>query len=159
MRSLLVLALTTLFLLPSCNFIKDKAWFGSGKKAAALESQHRQDSLRVADSLKQVKAEELAFAREQAIQDSLRLIEEEQFAWENRFRYHIIVGSFHTPEFAMEWSDYFNSMGFQTQIFEDVDGFDLVSALDLEDFGEAVYMMENYRDTVVIDAWIYTWPE
>ncbi len=157
MRSLLLSVLIVLLLLPSCNFIKKKGWFGTGRAAEAA-MQIRMDSIRVADSLREVRAAELAFAREQAIQDSLMRIDEEMDFYDNQFIYHIIVGSFITPEYALDHSDFYNSMGYQTQIFEGVNGFDLVSAMDLEDYSQSLYQLENFKDTVEIEAWLYIFP-
>lgn len=157
MRSLLLSVLIVLLLLPSCNFIKKKGWFGTGRAAEAA-MQIRLDSIRVADSLREVRAAELAFAREQAIQDSLFRIDEEMDFYDNQFIYHIIVGSFITPEYALDHSDFYNSMGYQTQIFEGVNGFDLVSAMDLEDYSQSLYQLENFKDTVEIEAWLYIFP-
>lgn len=157
MRSLLLSVLIVLLLLPSCNFIKKKGWFGTGRAAEAA-MQIRLDSIRVADSLREVRAAELAFAREQAIQDSLLRIDEEMDFYDNQFIYHIIVGSFITPEYALDHSDFYNSMGYQTQIFEGVNGFDLVSAMDLEDYSQSLYQLENFKDTVEIEAWLYIFP-
>ena len=58
--------------LPSCKFFREKVF---GKKARALaEMQARQDSIRVADSIR--KAQERLLALEKARQDSLRHAEE-----------------------------------------------------------------------------------
>ena len=119
--------------------------------------QIRMDSIRVADSLKMVRAAENKLAREQAIQDSLMRIEEEFYA--NQFRYHIIVGSFITPEYAFDHSDFYSSMGYQTKIIEGINGFDLVSAMGLNDYSESLYQLENFKDTVEIESWLYIFPE
>ncbi len=156
MRSLLVSVFIVLLLLPSCNFIKKKGWFGTGRAAEAA-MQIRMDSIRVADSLKMVRAAENKLAREQAIQDSLMRIEEEFYA--NQFRYHIIVGSFITPEYAFDHSDFYSSMGYQTEIIEGINGFDLVSAMGLNDYSESLYQLENFKDTVEIESWLYIFPE
>ena len=157
MRSLLFSVFIVLLLLPSCNFIKKKGWFGTGRAAEAA-MQIRLDSIRVADSLKEVRAAEIALAREQAYQDSLMRIDEEMNYYDNQLRYHIIVGSFITPEYALDHSDFYISMGYQTQIFEGVNGFDLVSAMDLEDYSESLYQLENFKDTVEIESWLYIFP-
>ncbi len=158
MRSLLVSLLVVLLLLPSCNFIKKKGWFGTGRAAEAA-MQIRMDSIRVADSLGRVRALEIELAREQAIQDSLLSLEEDMNYYDYEFRYHIIVGSFITPEYALDHFDFYSSMGYQTRIIEGVNGFDLVSAMGLDDFSQSLYQLENFKDTVDIDSWIYIFPE
>ena len=158
MRSLLFSVIIVLLLFPSCNFIKKKGWFGTGRAAEAA-LQIRLDSIRVADSLKVIREAEIAQAREQAYQDSLMRIDEEMNYYDNQFRYHIIVGSFITPEYALDHSDFYTSMGYQTQIFEGVNGFDLVSAMDLEDYSQSLYQLENFKDTVEIESWLYIFPD
>jgi hypothetical protein len=113
----------------------------------------------VADSLKVIREAEIAQAREQAYQDSLMRIDEEMNYYDNQFRYHIIVGSFITPEYALDHADFYTSMGYQTQIFEGVNGFDLVSAMDLEDYSQSLYQLENFKDTVEIESWLYIFPD
>jgi len=121
--------------------------------------QIRMDSIRVADSLKKVRAAEIELARELAIQDSLMRIEEEMSFYASQFRYHVIVGSFITPEYAFDHSDFYSSMGYQTQIIEGINGFDLVSAMGLDDYSQSLYQLENFKDTVEIEAWLYIFPE
>ena len=158
MRSLLFSVIIVLLLFPSCNFIKKKGWFGTGRAAEAA-LQISLDSIRVADSLRVIREAEIAQAREQAYQDSLMRIDEEMNYYDNQFRYHIIVGSFITPEYALDHADFYSSMGYQTQIFEGVNGFDLVSAMDLEDYSQSLYQLENFKDTVEIESWLYIFPD
>ncbi len=158
MRSLLVSLSIVLLLLPSCNFVKKKGWFGTGRAAEAA-MQIRMDSIRVADSLARVRAAELELEREQAIQDSLLMLEEEMNYYAYQYRYHIIVGSFITPEYALDHSDFYSSMGYQTQIIEGINGFDLVSAMGLDDYSQSLYQLENFKDTVDIESWLYIFPE
>lgn len=158
MRSLLVSLLVVLLLLPSCNFIKKRGWFGTGRAAEAA-MQIRMDSIRVADSLERVRTLEIELAREQAIQDSLLSLEEDMNYYDYEFRYHIIVGSFITPEYALDQFDFYSSMGYQTQIIEGVNGFDLVSAMGLDGYSQSLYQLENFKDTVDIDSWLYIFPE
>lgn len=121
--------------------------------------QIRMDSIRVADSLERVRALEIELAREQAIQDSLLSLEEDMNYYDYEFRYHIIVGSFITPEYALDHSDFYSSMGYQTRIIEGVNGFDLVSAMGLDGYSQSLYQLENFKDTVDIDSWLYIFPE
>lgn len=147
--SALILVLT-IAVLPSCKFINQKFF---GKKARALaELQARQDSVRVADSIR--KAQERLIALENARQDSLRLAEEEALA--NETKYNIIVGSFITPEFAKSMADEYTAMGYNTRILKPENSkFELVAAEGHQSFGTAMRRLLAFQDTVHTDAWLY----
>ncbi|MFO7621216.1 MAG: hypothetical protein R6W81_08105 [Bacteroidales bacterium] len=157
MRHLLALVLLSIItLLPSCKFIKEKGWFGAGKKARQFEMlKARQDSIRVTDSLKRI--ENRLRALEQARIDSIRLAEEEKQSWENRYKYNLIVGSFLTPEYARDWAEEYLKMGYsETRIIKmEGTGFELVSAEAYENYNRAISRLHQYLDTVNIDTWLY----
>jgi len=142
-----------LVLAPSCKWIKEKGWFG--KKADTMVVWLvRQDSIRIADSVK--KAQEALFAREQALLDSLKMVEDQKKEWDNRFRYNIIVGSFITPEYARNWQAEFISRGYDARILKlEGTSFEIVSAEAHENFSQAVQRLRRFQDTVIFDAWMY----
>lgn len=137
----------------SCKFIKKKGWFGF-KETDTLEAyQRKQDSLRVADSLQQVMARKRAI--EQARRDSIAKAEQERLKKLERFKYHMIVGSFLTPKYADEWSAYYNTLGYSTEILDAGNGFNLVSARKYDNMRDAAIDLERFKDTVQVDAWVY----
>lgn len=133
--------------LPSCKF---KIF---GKKAREqAEFQARQDSIRVADSIR--KAQDYLLALEIARQDSARIAEEERLA--NETKYNIIVGSFVTPEFARSFADEFSKMGYSVNIIKpEKSQFELVAAEGHKSLREALQRLAMYQDTVQVDSWIY----
>lgn len=153
MRHLTVLLLLLLLLfIPSCKFFSGKGLFG--KKGRSMDLiVARQDSIRIADSLRQVM--ERATVLEKARLDSIRQAEE-QMAEARRFRYNIIVGSFLTPEYASGLADDFRGRGYDPNILK-MDGsqFQLVSAEAHERFSTAVERLARFQDTVELDAWLY----
>lgn len=152
MRHLFILFILTLLFTNSCKFIEDKGWFG--KKVDTLEAFYlKQDSLRIADSIRQQL--ELMQAREQARLDSLQRLEQEEMERLARFKYHIVVGSFKTPEYADLYSEYYSKMGYATEILFSENDFNLVSARKFENLQKAIIDLEHFRDTVELDAWIY----
>lgn len=157
MRHLLALVLLSIItLFPSCKFIKEKGWFGAGKKDRQFEMlKARQDSIRVTDSLKRI--ENRLRALEQARIDSIRLAEEEKQSWGNRYKYNLIVGSFLTPEYARDWAEEYLKMGYsETRIMKmEGTGFELVSAEAHENYNRAISRLHQYLDTVNIDTWLY----
>lgn len=152
MRHLFILFILTLLFANSCKFIEDKGWFG--KQVDTLEAFYlKQDSIRIADSIRQQL--ELMQAREQARLDSLRRLEQEEMEWLYRFKYHVIVGSFKTPEYADLYSEYYSKMGYTTEILFSENDFNLVSARKFENLQKAIIDLEHFRDMVELDAWIY----
>jgi hypothetical protein len=144
----LILILATI---PSCKFFKEKKLFGR-KKAELAELLEQQKRLRVADSLRVVK--ERLEAIENARLDSIRLVEEERMAIASK--YNIIVGAFITPEYAWAWADEYRNRGYDARIIP-MEGsrFELVSAEAHGNVGKAIRRLNQFQDTVQIDAWIY----
>lgn len=148
-----ILLVLCMLSLPSCKFLKTKVF---GKKARLqAELQARQDSIRVADSLKKVRDLELAL--EAARQDSLRRAEEERLAMDTK--YNIIVGSFVTPEFAKSFADEYSGMGYNVRIIKPANSkFELVAAEGHKDLRFAIRRLGQFQDTVMVESWLYTNP-
>ena len=148
-----VLLILLLAVAPSCNFFKNRGLFG--KKAntlAALLAQ--QDSIRVADSIRKV--QEQLKAIENAKSDSIRLAEEARQAAAKSDRYNIIVGSFITPEYAKVHAESYKQQGYDAKVFKmEGSNFELVSAESHQSLRKAVSRLEQFQDTIEIDAWIY----
>ena len=139
-----------LVLSPSCKQVNDL--FGKKKKAqaAALAQQERLDSIRVSDSLR--RAQDLLLSRERARNDSIRIAETTRLS----SKYHIIVGSFYTPEYARNWAEEFRRRGNNVQILQMRGSrFELVSAESFSDFRSALSKLREYRENTIPDAWIY----
>lgn len=146
-----IILIVSLAVLPSCKFIKDKVF---GKKARALaEMQARQDSIRVADSIR--KAQNYLLNIENARLDSLRNAEEaERLA--NETRYNIIVGSFITPAYAKEMVSEYTKMGYTPKIIKpEKSRFELVAAEGHKNLRTAISRLAAFQDTVQIESWIY----
>lgn len=110
----------------------------------------RQDSLRVIDSIR--KAQEAIAAIESARQDSIRLAEEAKLT----FKFHIIVGSFYTPEYAKRLADEYKSKGYNIHILQMKGSrFQLVSAEAFDKFRPALNKLQDYQENIMPDAWLY----
>jgi len=154
MRHLSILILILLIgAAPSCNFIKDKGFFGKkARSLAALLAQ--QDSIRVADSIR--KAQDQLLAIENAKFDSIRLEAEARQASGVTSKYNIIVGSFITPEYARDHAETFRLQGYDTKVIKmEGSDFELVSAESHQSLRKAVSRLQQFQDTVEIDTWIY----
>jgi hypothetical protein len=151
-KTLLTLIVIILVFSPSCKYFKGKKLFG--KKADTMAVWHaRQDSLRVADSLKAVT--ERLQAVENARLDSIRAAEE-KLVWEKKFKFNIIVGSFLIPENAKGLAAEYAKKGYQTRIIKMEGGqFNLVCAESLETYHGALSRLKFYQGNEEVDSWIY----
>jgi hypothetical protein len=148
-----IVLIVLLVVLPSCKYFKGRGLFG--KKADILAVwQAKQDSTRVADSIRKV--QDRLMAIENAKLDSARKVDEERLAWESKYKYNIIVGSFITPEYAKGLSEVYRKQGYDTRIIK-MEGsrFELVSAEGHESFRKAVVRLKEFQDTIELDAWMY----
>ena len=155
MRQLSVLVLILLLAVaPSCKYFKNTRLFGKKERTlASLLAQ--QDSIRIADSLNKV--DEKLEAIENARLDSIRKEEEARQSAEKISKYNIIVGSFHTPEYAKGLAEIYRQRGYDTKILKmERSNFDLVSAESHESLRKAILRLRQFRDTVEMEAWIYT---
>jgi carboxylesterase type B len=151
MRHLFGFSLIMLLILaPSCKWLREKGLFGK-KADTMIVWKARQDSIRVADSVR--KAQEHLVALEAARLDSLKKVQQE---WENKNRYNIIIGSFITPEYARKYSADFAAKGYKTRIMK-LEGtqFEMVSAEAHESVRTALARLKQFQDSVAFDSWIY----
>lgn len=153
MKKLLFILFAITIAFSSCKFVKKKGWFGLEETDTLAAYQRKQDSLHRVDSIQKALARKKAI--EKARQDSIKKAEQARLEELAKFRYHIIVGSFLTPEYADEWSAYYNSLGYGTEILEAGNGFNLVSARKYDNMSNALFDLERFKDTVQVDAWVY----
>jgi hypothetical protein len=153
MKQLSALFLVLLLILsPSCKFFKGGKFGRKGDPMASWQA--RQDSIRVADSIRKIQDQLLSL--ENAKLDSIRRSEENLSAWESRYRYNIVVGSFITPEYARGLAEEYKTQGYDAKILKMKGSrFELVSAEAHENFRKAVARLKEFQDTVSIDAWMY----
>lgn len=154
MKNLTALILVLMLVaLPGCKFFKGKKLFGK-KVDTMVVWQARQDSIRVADSIKKV--EEHLRAVEEARLDSIRRVEEQK-EWDRRHKYNIIVGSFITPQYARDYAEKFRNDGYSDVRIIPMTGgrFELVSAEAHENLGTAITRLQHYQANVEYGAWIY----
>lgn len=152
MRHIAALVLVAIVVLaPSCKFIKKMKIFG-GKADTLVVWQARQDSIRVADSIRSVQAALLA--SEQARLESERAAEEQAMLLNTK--YNIIVGSFITPEYARALEADYRQRGYDPRIIKaEGSSFEFVAAESHNSLRTAIDRLAMYQDTVVIDAWIF----
>jgi hypothetical protein len=148
----LIILIVVLVTLPSCKYFKGKKLFGK-KKDIMTEYLAKQDSIRVADSIRTVQARLMAL--ENARLDSVRIVEE-RIALEKKFRYNLIVGSFITPEYARALAEVYRQRGYDPNIIKaEGSRFEFVVAEAHESFRKAVARLQQFQDTVELDAWMY----
>ena len=148
LSALLFVLIVVLVVTPSCK--NRGGLFGRKKADTTGIWLARQDSLRVVDSIR--KAQELLLALENARQDSIRLAEEAKMA----NKYHIIVGSFYTPEYAKSLAEEYKAKGYNVRILQMKGSrFELVSAEAFDKFRPAVNKLQDYQANIMPDAWLY----
>jgi predicted Zn-dependent peptidase len=146
-----ILLILLLAFMPSCKNFKIKKLFHK-KADKLLVLQAQQDSIRAVDSIRKV--QERLLAIETARLDSVRLAEEARLALASK--YNIIVGSFITPEYAKAWVEEYRSRGYDPKIIKmENSRFELVSAETHESVRKAISRLNQFQDTVQVDAWIY----
>ncbi len=156
MRNVLLLTVFTLLITStSCNYFRERGWFGGSEDTLEVW-QARQDSIRIADSLRQAVILERERVRQQEIADSLQRVEQERLEYEARFRYHIIVGSFVTPEYATSFREHVEGLGYNATKM-DLPGtrFEMISAEVHESLRNAFERLPHFQEEIAVDAWIW----
>lgn len=149
-RTILVLLASVMLLTPSCDFFESINPFGrKAREAEALRRQ--QEAFRVADSIRV--ANEQAEAEKARQAEQARLAEQEALELS---KYHVIVGSFLTPEYADSWLEHIKEFGYDARIV-DMDGgrWHLVSAKSFSDLHEAFSALNGIQDNIDGEAWVY----
>ncbi|MGQ9621609.1 MAG: hypothetical protein ACUVTX_11625, partial [Bacteroidales bacterium] len=148
-----ILIFLAIFTFPSCKWLKEKGIFGRKADTMAIW-QARQDSIRVADSIRAAQ-ERIALENQRLEQE--RLAEQQKLEWERKYKYNIIVGSFITPEYARNCLADFQSRGYTEARLIPLENtrFEMVAAEAHNKLGTAIKRLEQFQDTVAFDAWLY----
>jgi hypothetical protein len=158
MRQLAVFFLIILFvILPSCKFLRERGLWGHRVDTMAIW-QAKRDSMRVADSIRNVQNRLLAI--ENARLDSVRKADQEKMEFETKYKFNIIVGSFITPKYARDYLAEMSKKGYKARLLK-LEGtqFEMVSAEAHENFRQAVNRLKQFQDTIATDAWLYIAPK
>jgi len=147
----LVLLAAVLVLTPSCDFMKSINPFGKkAREAEALRQQ--QEAFRIADSIRV--ANEKQAEAERARQAEMAVAAEEQTRVMTG--YHVIVGSFLTPEYADAWLEHIKGFGYDAQlVYMNGGRWHLVSAQVFPDLHKAWNALGSVQDRIDGDAWVY----
>jgi len=148
LSAILLVLIVVLVVTPSCK--KRGGLFGKKKADTTGIWLARMENQRVGDSIR--KAQEALMALENARLDSIRLSEEAEMA----NKYHIIVGSFYTPEYARSLAEEYKTKGYNVKILQMKGSrFELVSAESFENFRNAFNKLQDYQANIMPDAWLY----
>ncbi len=156
-RSINILRLVSLLIFfSSCRFIEEKRLLNE----ARLWTQHVEDSIRVADSLKRIhfntkKVEEIN-------NDTLDKSDKQRpplFVGEIRDTYYIIVGSFANSKNAGLTAVKYHNLGFKTNIISTTTRngtkTEMVSVNNFKNHNEAVRFLRGFQSRFDAKAWIY----
>jgi hypothetical protein len=153
----IVLLASILLSFSSCRFIEQKVYFRKHSLKAAMEWA-RQDSTRVADSLKRIKAENRTF--DKTLTDSLIGIEKRNAPEVDTVpRYHIIVGSFTNHVNAEKVAGQYTDQDYKTTIItikrSEGNSLELVSVKTFSDLSKADIFLKDFQVKYDPGAWIY----
>jgi hypothetical protein len=153
--------LSAIFLIPlllfsfSCRYVKEE----KALKEALLWA--RQDSIRIADSLKRIEIETKVV--EALPQDSLGKSDKEKLpgsVGDSRITYYIIAGSFTNPENARLTAEGYRSLGYKTSIINTTNRngikAEYVSVNTFNNYYEAVRYLKEFQSKFDSKAWIYS---
>ena len=161
---------------PSCRYIKQRLGLGEYSLKAAIKWA-KQDSTRVADSLKRVMADKKVSNR--TLPDSMKRVISEKKAFERTLTdslmsiddnnltagdpgpgYYIICGSFTNHDNAKLAAGKYNNEGFKTAIIiasaSNGSRVELVSVKIFRDRGEAGVFLKEFQSKHDPDAWLYS---
>lgn len=147
-----------LVVLPSCDYLQQR--FGLGKYSLkAAREWARQDSTRVADSIKKVMAVKKSFNA--TITDSLMSVEKtaprEKSAGAG---YYIVAGSFANHENAGQAAAKYAAMGYKTALLSSTNpggiSIELVTVSSFSDKNEAAVFLKEFQSKVDPEAWIFS---
>lgn len=149
MKKLIIPILLSAFLLSGCQFFENIF-----KKKTAVDTlaawEAKQDSIKRVEMQKAKLIEEARLAKERAMQDSLRRLQE------NRF--HVIIGSFKVPTNADGYQQAVAAMGFNNpRIVESKNGFRMVSVAAFDTYGKAFTEIKriNQGKKEPIELWVF----
>jgi hypothetical protein len=153
----LLILVAGLFFLHSCRYLEERGFLrGRSLKRALLWA--KQDSARVADSLKKI---QIVIADSGNLQrDTLASVKVKKPVDKviNK-RYHIIVGSFSNIENARLRASEYDRKGFKTTILEthnqSGDEISLVSVIAFESRADAKKYLGEFHSDIDSKAWIY----
>lgn len=158
MRTLVFLFISSFIIgFSSCDFIQTKI-LGNKSEDTTKAYQARLDSLRRVDSIKEARQDSIRKARRQdsiARMDSIQQARQEKEQRDEK-QYHIITGSFKTPQYADEFNQEMKSLyGYNSHIIEDQHGLHLVAVKSFDDYGRAVSALKNIKNREGFTAWLY----
>ncbi|MCK5028494.1 MAG: hypothetical protein KAR57_02590 [Bacteroidales bacterium] len=147
MRSIIVVLSLLVVLSSGCEMI------GKKKRAeqAAIELKAKNDS--IAKAKKKAAALKLKKQKDaQAKKEAIKKAEEER---KKLYKFHIIVGSFKTPEYATAYNNLMGSKGYQTELITNNYNFKMVSIGAFKSWREAVTELNKAREAIEPSSWIY----
>ncbi len=149
MKKLIIPIVLSAIVMSSCQFFENIF-----KKKTVVDTlavwEAKQDSIKRVEMQKAKLIEEARLAKEKAIQDSLRRLQENKF--------HVIIGSFKVPTNADGYQQAVASLGFNNpRIVESKNGFRMVSVAAFDTYGKAFTEIQriNQGREEPIELWVF----
>jgi cell division septation protein DedD len=146
-----------MFSLSSCGYFREKGLFlGKNRKELLLWAQ--QDSIRIADSLKNnVVIKDVA---RDAKQDSVvKPVQDKASKAARSKMYYLIIGTFGNPENAKSVAEEYSNQGYKTDIIKTTNSngrkIELVSIKAFNNYSDAVSYRNEFHRKISSNVWIY----
>jgi hypothetical protein len=154
MKKIILSAFILTLIFSSCDFFQSKNLFSDDEDTLMLY-QKKQDSLRFVDSIKKLQ-KQLSSVRQRhkTMLDSIKKSQGPQ-AKKSQYKFHIIVGSFRNQEYLQSYNQFIKDKGFKTTILKNQYGFRLISIESTNSWRSAVSTLEDIRNDLEKNAWIY----
>ncbi|MBA7553743.1 hypothetical protein ES705_46342 [subsurface metagenome] len=146
MRLIIILsALLGTILLNGCNFFEEHPLFNKGPDSL-LNMPIVEPEPEIIDTMEYIIEEPVVI--EEPIESQLQ-------TGYGSGQYFMIVGSFQNRNFAVQYAEKIQEMGYQTQIIEASNGFYRVSARSYNNFQQGVNEIDDFRTSVSAGAWLH----
>ncbi len=154
--SAIILILVTLSF-SSCRYFREKGLFlGKNRKELLLWAQ--QDSIRVADSLKQT-AVVKDVSQVTKLDSVVKVVKENPPEAGNKKMYYLIIGSFGNSENAKSIAEEYSNQGYKTDIIKTTNSrgrkIELVSIKAFDNYPDAVSYRDEFQRKISSNSWIY----
>jgi hypothetical protein len=152
-RIVTLLMICLLISTSSCKFIESHNPFKKKARERELAIQKQIAEIRVADSINRAN---LAI-KQKAFEDSVAVANAGAVkVKDSGLKFHIIIGSFKTPEYASSYAGFYSHRGLATEIIDKANSsFKLVSSGSYATLREASEALKAVRATVIAESWVY----
>jgi len=159
MKQLFILIIAAILLLPGCKFINEKI-LKKESDTLLVYSQKLEEALQSTKDQHLAELQQIQNESQATIDSIINYYENELAAKGSKptgataGTYYLVVGSFKTPEYAVNYAAKVKDMGYETEIVK-VGSWNFVSAESYSSWREAITGLDIVRSGVAVNSWIY----